>query len=303
MSVIIIEGCDKTGKTTLANKLSSQLGYEIVKCGQPIGDPYEEYVNKLLEHDKIIFDRFLYGELVYGPLYRKKSQLSDTQIYNLELLLRARDATLIHCKAEKSFIEKKFKSENEDFVQVKDIDKILSSYDNVIKQSRIKTITREIPTNDPIDISSCSIPDILFRTRYVGNINPIVLFIGERNNERAQGKYQHIGLPFDFGRSSTILRRLISDANITSFGMTNIIKNHLSIEIQVDLLEEEINSINPIIVVALGRRTYDVLNNMKMKIYREHALRYMWHPSYLGRNNSISYQKFLDDFINKCEPI
>ena len=294
MSVIILEGCDKTGKTTLAKRLSEVTGYNIIKCSAPEGDPYIEYVSKLFNVDNVIFDRFCYGELVYGPIYRKKSQLSDVQLYNIELLLQARDAQLIYCYADQDFIVEKFKTEDETFAKEEDINQILLRYDDVVKNSRIKVSRHKIPTESFEAPSVSSVSHVLINSQYVGSLTPDVVFVGEKNNLNAMPKYKEFSLPFDFGRSSTILRKLIKDVGLTSYGMTNAFKHHLPSDQQASTLRAEFDALKPRVVVALGNVAAKALKEVDVK----HVV--MWHPSFLGRFKGAQRADYLTKLQSLC---
>lgn len=78
-NIIIVEGIDRVGKTTLVNKIVEEYGYKIFKAELPeLINGYDEIIKmkailsilKLLENDKIIFDRFHFTEYVYGALER-----------------------------------------------------------------------------------------------------------------------------------------------------------------------------------------------------------------------------------------
>lgn len=97
MKVIIIEGCDNIGKTTLISNLVRHysVNYNVLvrHCGKPIkcedvlGYQSESFINEvdristykqLIEtHDDketiVIYDRFVQGEYVWGNLYRNYS--------------------------------------------------------------------------------------------------------------------------------------------------------------------------------------------------------------------------------------
>jgi len=84
MVVIICEGCDKTGKTTFINEWFKQRDNTIIRhFKQPPEDVDDQEGYQIgryaLEidwlavnsHDvNVIYDRFLYGEAVYAPMYR-----------------------------------------------------------------------------------------------------------------------------------------------------------------------------------------------------------------------------------------
>lgn len=77
--MIILEGMDNSGKTTLANQLKDKLPNHYVSKLSKNGKPTDEQLNTLLRdlcvndyaHQPVILDRFsLISELVYGPLIR-----------------------------------------------------------------------------------------------------------------------------------------------------------------------------------------------------------------------------------------
>ncbi len=114
--IIILEGIDKSGKSTIANFLKEKFGFEIVKCSQPKGDAYKEYVSKLNKVNKnTVFDRFCYGELVYGPLYRGKSQIDNKKLANIETLASAKNAIIIYCYDKPELIAKRFNKDKKSF--------------------------------------------------------------------------------------------------------------------------------------------------------------------------------------------
>lgn len=63
----ILEGCDGTGKTTLANFLSKTLNAEIVHCSTYTPNTFQFFKAILEEstHRDIIADRWCYGQFVY----------------------------------------------------------------------------------------------------------------------------------------------------------------------------------------------------------------------------------------------
>ena len=82
MKVIIVEGCDNTGKDSLINGIANYYGQKHVKlfhAGVPKSDNiYQYYHDGLLKstldhyfeydkYDALIHNRSMYGEYVYGP--------------------------------------------------------------------------------------------------------------------------------------------------------------------------------------------------------------------------------------------
>lgn len=100
--IIVLEGCDGTGKTTLAEELK-KLGFSYRHEGPPkTKDLFTYYTNQLLSvapGRDVVFDRLHLGELVYGPVMRGRSELSTYQARLINRLLFARGGVLVLCTA------------------------------------------------------------------------------------------------------------------------------------------------------------------------------------------------------------
>lgn len=103
MSWIIIEGLDRTGKTTVAQMYKAR-GYELVhmsapdkKYSQP-GYTGPSYMDELLDiymrHNQqdVVFDRSPYGEQVWPLVYGRKAQLDEEELEVLREIEEQNDA-------------------------------------------------------------------------------------------------------------------------------------------------------------------------------------------------------------------
>jgi len=88
INLLVVEGLDGTGKTTLAKRLSQETGMEYVKLVKDTKDVNfaEKLKNDTFEaletaesgERQLIYDRFpLISEAVYGPVLRGKNALGD----------------------------------------------------------------------------------------------------------------------------------------------------------------------------------------------------------------------------------
>lgn len=109
--LIVLEGVDRGGKTTLANRLADAHGRDrtlTLHQGPPPPRPADLtalYERPLLEQplrsaiddpDRlVILDRWETGELVYGPILRGESRLSHGQALHVQLLLRSLGAVRV----------------------------------------------------------------------------------------------------------------------------------------------------------------------------------------------------------------
>lgn len=139
MKIIIIEGENCTGKTTLANYIVDNFQYEYIKCSQPKGDAYLEYkkiISELDENKNYVIDRFVYGEMVYGPIYRGKSDIDNAKLYEIEQMIYSK-AVLIYCYDTAKNISKRFIEEKEEFAEQDKIQQTLDLFNKVIKYSML----------------------------------------------------------------------------------------------------------------------------------------------------------------------
>lgn len=91
MAYIVIEGVDRSGKSTLTELLKSQ-GYKTIHFSAPdkkyyqpgyTGPSYFDNIMEmlvLLSGQDVVFDRSWYGEMVWSQIYGRKPMLSDEEI-------------------------------------------------------------------------------------------------------------------------------------------------------------------------------------------------------------------------------
>jgi predicted kinase len=96
--LIVLEGCDGTGKTTLAAALARRHGYTVVHSERPAEqkDLAGHYRSALDLPGKVAHDRGFVSELVYGPLREGRSRLTGPQAAELAFALADRGGLLVH---------------------------------------------------------------------------------------------------------------------------------------------------------------------------------------------------------------
>lgn len=93
--LIVIEGPDGAGKSTLQSRLAARMSGTVAQLhyGPPETHPLLEYENDVLKmihsFDHVIIDRLHWGEPIYGNLYRGKSELGWAGFIHVELMLQA----------------------------------------------------------------------------------------------------------------------------------------------------------------------------------------------------------------------
>lgn len=145
--IIIIEGNDGTGKSTLAENLANSLtGYTIIHRTHLTDMPKSElamiYRDLLLKHTNIILDRAWYSEMAYGPVFRGESCISIEDMHKLEELLHALGGFVVYCHSENAY--ERACERGEDYVQNYDQwMRVNMNYNEIFKNTEHKAVILE----------------------------------------------------------------------------------------------------------------------------------------------------------------
>jgi hypothetical protein len=87
MALILLEGLDRTGKSTVAEFFHQEQGYEIIHLSAPLkGTTPDQYLQEIVDlisaasTRDIVLDRSHYGELVWPIVYGRKPLLTEEDI-------------------------------------------------------------------------------------------------------------------------------------------------------------------------------------------------------------------------------
>lgn len=131
--LFVLEGCDGSGKTTVANNLKNILpDAEIVHCTTDTPNTFEFFADLIeaADHRNIIADRFCYGQFVYQT--PEERHLSDNDLATLETIMLSHGVRVIHVTAPVEEIKNRLSLRYEDTVlPVAEIcDKYLDLFEN-----------------------------------------------------------------------------------------------------------------------------------------------------------------------------
>jgi hypothetical protein len=203
--IIILEGCDGVGKTTLAAEIHRRLPFAWqLHQGPPQGDdPFSIYEEGLLAYDgttPIICDRWHLGEMIYGPMYRGGSIVDDIARWHIEAFLQAKGATQIVLTLPDHVVERRLATRGDDMVDPAKVATIQQRYRDIVPDTNVFTAFFEC--DDHSGRCSCfieGIDEMLHDARhawlvaaklrdfptYVGPMRPDYLLLGERRNDEA----------------------------------------------------------------------------------------------------------------------
>jgi hypothetical protein len=123
--LVLIEGPDGAGKTTLANAVLDS----IAGSGQPVAymhasaprrHPLIEYTEPLSEYQpgdgtSYVLDRWHIGETIYGPRYRGRCGLTAHQYAAVEDFLLEKGAVLVYCSGRLDDLVRRIRNRGEAF--------------------------------------------------------------------------------------------------------------------------------------------------------------------------------------------
>lgn len=157
--LVVLEGCDGTGKTTLANNLASILNAEVIHCNRYTPNDYT-FFHDIIEASKernIIADRFCYGQFVYQkeserPLSIRGEEFREVKIGNdtyrfdnkvsalralhiLETEMLRAGATVVHVTAPVEEIKDRLEARKEYLINDLTVEEVIKRFKGVFELS------------------------------------------------------------------------------------------------------------------------------------------------------------------------
>lgn len=147
--LIVLEGCDGTGKSSIAKLIQAVMpGAEIVHCTAETPNDFK-FFSKLIDigqYKNLILDRGMYGQFVYqSPEDRK---LSHKQLRSLEMRMLETGAKVVHVTAMKQTVEDRLNNRSE--VPMHTVNVLLSRFDDLFEKSLMPVVT--VDTTNGIEI-------------------------------------------------------------------------------------------------------------------------------------------------------
>ncbi|MGH9202177.1 MAG: hypothetical protein ACRD2A_13190 [Vicinamibacterales bacterium] len=204
--LVIIEGTDCTGKSTLAERLIDATGAHLIHRGPPIRHPLEEYVLDLFPREpRVVCDRWHLGELVWPTIYGRDSVYDDAMFNYTEAFLRSRGALVVYCASTVSAIRKRLKARGDNTFRSEHIVPSCTLFENVARRSTLPQLTYSIehpvPTEAIIQRAGTLTAATKFRTySIIGNtFDPTLLLVGDQANNGRRGVLPFMPYPSTSG--------------------------------------------------------------------------------------------------------
>lgn len=285
--LLLIEGVDGTGKSTLAERLEAALSgfhrfdnVSLRHCGPLKQNPLDEYERDLDGYRPgfglhVIYDRHLIGEDVYGPLYRDASAMDTAQRWHIEAYLNARGAVLVHLTHNLEVLADRHIESGEDFLKLSDLGLAAKRFQRVVSSSRI---LHKVELTDPTEqdehqltiLGAWAEHDVVALAKfptYVGRPKPKYLLLGERRGGTDPQRYEAAFVPH---------------RDTSGHFLIDALPAHIADDVGIaNACEEDV----PALWLALGRPRVAVLGVEAHKALRGVDIRYgrAPHPQWVRR--------------------
>lgn len=139
MSLIVLEGCDGAGKTTLSNVLAELYNAEVIHATRETPNDWK-WFSEIMDQARdrnIIADRFFWGQFVYQE--PEERHLSLEQLRELEYRLEQEGGKMLYVTAEPSDILSRLQQRSEELSA--SLGQILSRYAFCVQSANCPVIT------------------------------------------------------------------------------------------------------------------------------------------------------------------
>ncbi len=291
--IVLLEGADGTGKTTLGKQLCTEFDMEYVHFGIPDEHPMDYWFRVLSNVTyPIVIDRLHLSEEVYGSTYRDGSQLTELQSWCIEGWLEARNTTLVMCFASWDDMQKNqevsvgpYHGEKQKEV----VKRFASQISTMTLPLIIYDYTMETTGNRvrrTLDVRKYAAQTTDWNTRGLGSTTPNVWLVGEQPNIRDQSVRHLDQFPF-LSSSGNYLRKAMC-SGLFSWSTTHVSNATHRGGMNVDLSEQWERLRKPK-VVALGA----VANRQLTKYDVPHAT--VPHPQWWRRFRYSDAEGYTDE--------
>lgn len=318
--LIVVEGPDGVGKSTLVEKLAERLEshgtVHVMKAGPPRDHPLDEYVLPLLGYrptdgrTHVICDRWHLGELVYPTVLDRPTRLSTPVFRYVEMFLAGRGAVVVHVTDSPADLERVLRDRGDDLVRPEQAALMVDLFHRAVGESSLPVLAVEARDSSPTIVQSVVSfalrPELVAaRTSsfvtYVGAPHPRYLLVGDVRGVRRPGESlddlarRHgllpAFLPYENTCGEYLLRAVTSSLpkrgtprRLADVGLVNAN--------DVDNLYGVWSGLGRPFVVPLGRKAEDTVRRTLPPYARTNVFADVPHPQYWKRFHYSDHERY-----------
>jgi hypothetical protein len=296
--MLIIEGPDAAGKSTLIKKLREDYGFtHVIKPYYPKKNQLSYYLHTSNIYGGYALERYYISELVYPRFKKNRDEMDPHHQYLIEAALHPHSPIIFYLRPSKETILENIRKRGDDYIDESEIDSMLESYDFIINRSTIPHIKYDFKKDNlkekfekALDIQvTHSMVTLPFKA-YMSSGNTYdkgrLMFIGDKPSYKSMGEGFIKAFISNKG-SSEFFHKCLYEAGIYDKEMpyfTNWDKGYETQEEKFEALKIEIETLQPRKVICLGQEVAKKCGIGGSVIE---------HPSYIKRFHSKNYEWYI----------
>lgn len=292
---LIIEGPDRCGKSTIAEKFAERTGWEIIHSGKPEHHPLKEYVLSLENVDEPkILDRWHLGEFVYPSLKFGRDPLPPHQWLWIEMFLASRGAILVHMTDDPDRILGRVLEDDDSYLRPHEVHKCARLFHFAVEQSILDKVTISLDRADQA-VKSLSLaqdvrmdpPHMIGRPDTGG-----FLLVGDRlgNPNPADAPHKVPFAPYNQSSGRWLLGTLRTFLDQLEWRRLKIVNSWHDGPVD---LESIVERYKPKRVVALGKQAHEALTIQEIPHATVH------HPQYMRRFHHSQQEHYANAILTQ----
>ena len=305
--MILIEGTDNSGKSSLVEYIKSRSNIPVVKPFYPKINQLSYYLHSPSNYANFYLERYYISELVYPQFKSNRIQMVSHAQYLIEAGLMPFSPIIIYVRPSNETIKENMLSRGDDYISMEEVDQMIYFYDKTIENSYLPIFKYDYKKMDIQDFLSCveNLHKIRFEIskkfqKYMssGNIyeSGSIMFIGEIPSNLSIGKGYVRAFISDKG-SSEFLHKCLYDVEIYPKEQmpyfTNWNKWEGNETLNFKSIQEEIGLLKPRKIICLGKEIRKKLGTGEV----------LDHPAYIKRfkSNPENYKEYIEKIRELCK--
>jgi thymidylate kinase len=295
--MIIIEGPDGAGKTTLVQYIKAKNGHAVVKPYYPKKNQLSYYLHSGALYKGYFLERYYLSEVVYPRFKLNREPMEDWKQHQIEASLLHYAPVIFYLRPDRETIIKNINTRGDDYISEDEVDRMLVEYDAAIERSHIPIVRYDYTKDDveaklqeAIDIHVENNESAEYMHQWLSSGNTLyeegIMFVGEDPSDKSVGEGFIRAFMSDKG-SSAFLHQSLTKAGVYENEMpyfTNWGKGFDNDEDKLDALKQEIDMVKPRVVICLGK---EIRDKAQQEVWIEH-------PSYVKRFHSKDHEWYIN---------
>jgi len=309
--LILCDGADGVGKTTLIQRISEYLAkhrpddtVEVWHRGRPTQHPLDEYVVPLLgyrpgRNHHIICDRWHWGERVYPRVKNRESLMDDAVFRYTELFLRSRGALGVHLWRDHLEIQDVFRDRGEFVIPESELTTTQNLFAAVRATSDLRSVMVRLDTPDLVEYvvaegTRAESPARILNdfVTYIGPPAVDALLVGD---VRGPGSRHPLGtafMPYPSTSGAYLGRALLARLHRLDGLRVGIVNG-----CDVDSLPRVLGVVQPSSVVTLGANAREACAGL----LGSHPVGAVPHPQYVRRFHHSHHAAYGDAIVDALQ--